>query len=233
MANNNKKNNKNINDKSGDANSSHLNRRDFLGDMTALGAAALTLSAIAAPATAAEAPAAAAPAVLTSPFDDVSGFENPKLEFLFEIDLNFTRTQNINNMPTGAGRGAVYLDSGTIKGPRLNGKAVPNSGGDYALFRPDDVLSFDARYMLEEDDGTLIMIYNRGYLWGRYADTMVKIRAWIFENGPVVPDTDYYLRAFPTFEVEKGKHDWLMRHVIVGVGKRKEAGNIVRYYALL
>ena len=214
-------------------NDSVLDRRAFFGDLGLLGAAALTLAgagAVGSGARAAEPAAAAAP---LSPFDDVSAFAQPKLEFVFEIDLNFTRTQNINNMPTGAGRGAVYLDSGTIKGPRLNGKAVPNSGGDYALFRPDDVLSFDARYMLEEDDGTLIMIYNRGYLWGRFPDTMAKIRAWIFENGPEVPESDYYLRAFPTFEVEKGKHDWLMRHVIVGVGKRKEAGNIVRYYALL
>jgi hypothetical protein len=211
-----------------------MNRRDFINDSALLGAAALTVgAAVTAQAQAAEAPAATPAAGLVSPFDGYSEFENPKLEFVFEIDLNFTRTQNINNMPTGAGRGAVYLDSGTIKGPRLNGTAVPNSGGDYALFRPDDVLSFDARYMLQENDGTLIMIYNKGYLWGRYADTMTKIRAWIFENGPVVPESDYYLRAFPTFEVEKGKHDWLMRHVIIGVGKRKEAGNIVRYYALL
>jgi len=212
---------------------SSISRRDFIGDMTVLGASALTLAAAAAPQEAIADEAAKAAPTLLSPFADVSGYEHPKLEFVFEIDLNFTRTQNINNMPTGAGRGAVYLDSGTIKGPKLNGKAVPNSGGDYALFRPDDVLSFDARYMLQENDGTLIMIYNKGYLWGRYSDTMVKIRKWIFEKGPVVPETDYYLRAFPTFEVEKGKHDWLMRHVIVGVGKRKEAGNTVRYYALV
>ncbi len=208
-----------------------MNRRDFINDTALLGAAALTVGA--ATAQAQETAAAAAPAQLISPFDGYSMFDNPKLEFVFEIDLNFTRTQNINNMPTGAGRGAVYLDSGTITGPKLNGTAVPNSGGDYALFRPDDVLSFDARYMLQENDGTLIMLYNKGYLWGRYTDTMAKIRAWIFENGPVVPESDYYLRAFPTFEVEKGKHDWLMRHVIIGIGKRKEAGNIVRYYALL
>lgn len=206
-----------------------MNRRDFMNDTALLGAAALTIGAAAT----SQAQEAAAPAAFSNPFDGYSEFENPKLEFVFEIDLNFTRTQNINDMPTGAGRGAVYLDSGTISGPRLNGTAVPNSGGDYALFRPDDVLSFDARYMLQENDGTLIMIHNKGYLWGRYADTMTKIRAWIFENGPVVPESDYYLRAFPTFEVEKGKHDWLMRHVIVGIGKRKEAGNIVRYYALL
>ena len=209
-----------------------MNRRDFINDTALLGAAALAIGAATAQAqeTATAAPAAAG---LTSPFEGYSMFDNPKLEYVFEIDLNFTRTQNINNMPTGAGRGAVYLDSGTITGPRLNGIAVPNSGGDYALFRPDDVLSFDARYMLQENDGTLIMLYNKGYLWGRYTDTMTKIRAWIFENGPVVPESDYYLRAFPTFEVEKGKHDWLMRHVIIGIGKRKEAGNIVRYYALL
>lgn len=207
-----------------------MNRRDFINDSAVLGAAA-ALTVGAAATTAAQ--ESAAPAAFSNPFDGYSTFDNPKLEFVFEIDLNFTRVQNIDNMPTGAGRGAVYLDSGTVSGPRLNGIAVPNSGGDYALFRPDDVLSFDARYMLQENDGTLIMLHNKGYLWGRHPDTMAKIRAWIFENGPEVPESDYYLRAFPTFEVEKGKHDWLMRHVIIGVGKRKAAGNIVRYYALL
>lgn len=205
-----------------------MKRRSFLGDagMVAMAAAG---SAVLAQETAP--PVAAAP--LTSVFDDVSTFENPRLEFVFEIDLSFTRTHNIDNMPTGAGRGAVYLDSGTVKGPRLNGIAIPGSGGDWALFRPDDVLSFDARYMLEADDGTLILLRNNGYLWGRHADTMTKIRAWIFENGPEVPETDYYLRASPTFEVERGKHDWLMRHVIIGIGRRKAQGNVLRYYAVL
>lgn len=172
---------------------------------------------------------------MDNPFSDseVSGFEQPRLEYVFEIDLDFTRVQSIDNMPTGAGRGAVYVDSGAFRGPKLNGKVVPNSGGDYALFRPDGVLSFDARYMLEENDGTLIMLHNKGYLWGRHPDTMEKIRAWIFDDGPVVPESEYYLRANPTFEVEAGPHDWLMRYVIVGVGKRKEHGNVVRYYALL
>ncbi len=43
--------------------------------------------------------------------------------------------------------------------PRLRCKAVPASGGDYALFRPDGVLAFDARYLLQEDDGTLILLH--------------------------------------------------------------------------
>lgn len=208
-----------------------MKRRDFISDFTTLGATALTLAGASTASSAQETPPAA-PA-LTSPFDGYSTFDNPKMEFVFEIDLNFTRTHNINNMPTGAGRGAVYLDSGTVKGPYLNGIALPDSGGDWALFRPDDVLSFDARYMLQADDGTLILLRNNGYLWGRSPEVMARIRAWIFENGPEVPESDYYLRANPTFEVERGKYDWLMRHVIIGVGRRKEAGNILRYYALL
>jgi Protein of unknown function (DUF3237) len=168
------------------------------------------------------------------PFGDAcSLLDHPKLEFAFEVRLRFTRVQNIARMPTGAGRGAVYVDGGEFEGPRLRGKAVPNSGGDYSLFRPDNVLAFDARYMLEEDDGTLILLHNRGYLWGRKPDTMERLREMAFAAGPAVDPSEYYLRAFPTFEVEKGKHDWLMRYVFVGIGERKADGNRIRYYALL
>lgn len=169
-----------------------------------------------------------------TPFEPAQSLlHEPKLEFAFEVRLHFTRVQNIANMPTGAGRGAVYVDSGEFAGPHLRGKAVPNSGGDYSLFRPDKVLAFDARYMLQEDDGTLIMLYNRGYLWGRQPDTMERLRAMAFAGGPSVDPSEYYLRAFPTFEVEAGRHDWLMRYVFVGIGERKPDGNLIRYYALL
>ncbi len=157
----------------------------------------------------------------------------PRLEFAFELRLRFTRVQNITSMPSGAGRGAVYVDSGEFQGPRLRGKAVPNSGGDYALFRPDGVLALDARYMLQEDDGTLILLYNKGYLWGRQPDTLRRLREMAFSGGPTVEPADYYLRAAPTFEVETGPHDWLMRHVFVGIGERKSDGNLIRYFAVL
>ena len=52
-------------------------------------------------------------------------------------------------------------------------------------------------------------------------------------NGPRVPFEDYYMRVFPTFEVETGPHDWLMRHAIVGIGQRENDGNRIRYYAML
>jgi hypothetical protein len=166
-------------------------------------------------------------------FSDWSTPTEAKLEFCFEIRLFFTRVHTVGDMPSGAGRGAVYVDGGTVSGPRLNGRALPGSGGDWSLFRPDGVLAMDARYMLEADDGTLILLHNRGYLWGRTPDVIPRIQDWMFRGGPVVPPEEFYLRACPTFEVAKGKHDWLMRHVFVGVGDRYADGNIIRYFALL
>jgi hypothetical protein len=157
----------------------------------------------------------------------------PQTEFLFGIRLHFTRVHSIPNTPAGFGRGAVYVDSGRVEGPRLNGKVLPDSGGDWAQFRPDGVLSFDARYMIEADDGALILLHNRGYLWGRSPDVMPRMRTWIFEGGPEVPFEQYYLRSFPHFETSVGKYDWLTRHVVVGVGERKADGNQISYHALL
>lgn len=161
-----------------------------------------------------------------------STLDAPKLNFAFEVRIWFERVQTIPNMPSGAARGAVYVDRGEFSGPRLKGKVVPNSGGDYALFRPDNTVQFDARYMLEEDDGTLILLQNRGYLWGYKPDTMQRLREMIFAGGPAVEPSEYYLRAAPSFEVEAGKHDWLTRHVFIGIGERKPDGNLIRYYLL-
>lgn len=166
------------------------------------------------------------------PDDLFSTLDHPRLEFAMAVTLKFTRVQMIPDTPSGGARSAVYVDEGVFEGPRLRGRAVPNSGGDYAYFRPDDTAVFDARYMLEEEDGTLILLHNRGFLWGRHPDTMAKLRRWAFEGGDPVPHAEYYLRAQPTFETPRGKHDWLTRHVFIGVGERRPDGNHVRYYAL-
>lgn len=168
-----------------------------------------------------------------TPFHGSSTRTEPRLEFVFEITLKFAKHETIAAMPSGAGRGYVYLESGTVKGPYLNGKVLPGSGGDWALFRPDDVISTDARYMLEADDGTRILMYNRGFLWGQKPDTIKRMQDWMFRGGPEVPFEEFYLRAAPSFETEKGPHDWLMRHVFVGIGQRQRDGNTIRYYAML
>ena len=43
----------------------------------------------------------------------------------------------------------------------------------------------------------------------------------MFRDGPEVPFEEFYLRSSPQFETEKGPHEWLMRHVFVGIGRRR------------
>ena len=81
--------------------------------------------------------------------------------------------------------------------------------------------------MLEADDGTMIYMKNRGY---RHAPPEIAARMEALD--PVDP-ADYYMRVAPTFETPAGKHDWLMRTVIVGSAQRSADHSIFDYYAVL
>lgn len=169
----------------------------------------------------------------TTPFAaPFSQLDNPRLELVMEVRLKFPEAYSMVPLPGGGMRTAVLVREGTFEGPLLKGRAIPGSGGDYAYWRGDEVACLDARYLLEEDDGTTIMLQNRGFLWGRKPDTMERLRDWAFKDGETVPHEDYYLRAQTSFECAAGKHDWLTKHVFIGVGERKSDGNRLRYYAL-
>ncbi|MET0547110.1 MAG: DUF3237 domain-containing protein [Caulobacterales bacterium] len=160
-------------------------------------------------------------------------YDGPRLEFAFAVTLRFKRMSTIADHPAGGVRSAVYVDDGYFEGPRLKGKAVPSSGGDYAMLRPDDTAMFDARYMLQEEDGTLIYLQSRGYLWGRKPDVMNSLRRYAAGEGPAPAKADYYFRTLTLFETPIGKHDWLARHAFTGFGERRADGNHIRYYQIL
>ena len=147
-----------------------------------------------------------------------STMENPNLEFAFAIRLWFTRTSMVPDIPTGGWRSAVYVDGGEIDGPLMKGKAVPNSGGDYAHFRPDDTAVFDARYMLETDDGVIIQIRNKGLRHGP-PDVMARLAA-----GDEVDPAEYYFRTVPEFIAPNGKYEWMNRSIFICSGARYPAG---------
>jgi Protein of unknown function (DUF3237) len=169
----------------------------------------------------------------TTPFaGPFSSIDNPRLEMVMEVRLDFPQAYSMVPLPGGGMRTAVLVQEGTFEGPLLKGKAIPGSGGDYAYWRGDDVACLDARYLLQEEDGTTIMLMNKGFLWGRQPDTMQRIRDWAFNGGAPVDHSDYYLRSQTTFECAAGKHDWLTKHVFIGVGERRTEGNRLRYYAL-
>jgi len=152
----------------------------------------------------------------------------PKLEFAFTVTIRL-KPPGVYLRPSlgGSERAAIYLQDGTFEGPNIRGIVRPDSGGDWPLVRPDGVIDFDARYMLEVDDGTLIYVQNRGYRWGS-PEVMERMRL----QQPVDP-SEYYMRVAPKFEVAQGKHDWLARYVFIGVAEKIPAGNCIAYYKVL
>jgi hypothetical protein len=148
------------------------------------------------------------------------------LEFAFRIRLRLGLRQKIGEIPSGGVRGFVSAAGGIIEGPLLQGRVVPDSGGDWALYRPDNTVLFQAHYMLEASDGTQIYMRNNGYRHAP-ADVAAKQEALI-----EVGFDEYYMRLSPTFDTPIGPHDWMTRHVIVGCGERHANHSVFHYYVL-
>ena len=151
----------------------------------------------------------------------------PTLEHAFTISLELTGLRWVTPSPMGAKRGAVYVASGTIAGPRLSGKVVPMSGGDFPLVRPDGVIVFDARYLLETDDGAIIYMQNRGYRWGSES-VMERLR-----RNEAVASHEYYMRVVPKFDAPEGPHEWLGRHVFIGTAEKLPGANRIHYFVVI
>jgi hypothetical protein len=148
------------------------------------------------------------------------------MEHAFTIALELTPATYVKPSGTGQTRVAVYAKSGTVTG-RINGLVVPMSGGDFPLIRSDGVIDFDARYLLELDDGTPVYMQNRGYRWGT-----PEVMARMARNEPVGQD-EYYMRVAPRFDVPEGPHEWLSRYVFLGVAEKTPGGNRIHYFQVL
>jgi hypothetical protein len=152
----------------------------------------------------------------------------PQLEHAFTISITLTKPYWIKPGARGDTRAAIYAADGSVEGPRFNGKVVPMSGGDFPLSRPNGVIDFDARYLLEADDGAIIYLENRGYRWARSEDVAARMR----RNQPV-DFSEYYMRVTPRFDAPAGPHEWLSQHVFVGVAEKIPGANRIHYFVVL
>src|SRR3954464_15951165 len=116
----------------------------------------------------------------------------PGLDYAFTISITLSKPYWIKPGARGDTRAAIYAAEGTVEGPRLNGRVVPMSGGDYPLSRPNGVIDFDAHLRLEADDGAIIYLENRGFRWARSDEIAAKLR----RNEPVAFD-DYSMLVSP------------------------------------
>jgi hypothetical protein len=152
----------------------------------------------------------------------------PVLEHAFSISIELSRLYKVDPTALGDQRCAIYAAEGKIEGPKLNGRVVPMSGGDFPLVRPNGVIDFDARYLLEADDGAIIYMQNRGFRWANTPE----IAARMARNEPADP-SEYYMRTSPKFDAPAGPHEWLTKHVFVGVAEKVPGANRIHYFQVL
>ena len=144
------------------------------------------------------------------------------LELAFQVRVDFHERIRFET-PVGK-RVYVPAAGGEIWGPRLNGKIVPRSGGDYA-----DSYGLNAHYMLQADDGAYIYLYNRGYLYRADGEDIP------LDSPDWGGDAEHYFRICPTFDAPSGTHEWLNRTLIIGRGDRKTEPSdhtVFTYYAV-
>lgn len=152
----------------------------------------------------------------------------PALVFAFRILLRFDAGPRLRFEPAhrAGRRGFVAVQGGEVSGPRLSGRVLPQSGGDWPRFWPGGLVDFEAHYQLEASDGTPIYIHNRGIAW-----SAPQVLARIESGQPVSPE-DTYCRVTPCFEAPAGTHEWLNRTVFIGKGERRGAHSVFDYYAV-
>ena len=152
----------------------------------------------------------------------------PALQFAFRIVLEFPAGARLRFEPAfqSGRRGFVAVQGGRIEGPRLQGRVLPQSGGDWPRLWQSGLVEFEAHYLLEAADGTPIYIHNRGLAFAT-PETLAKI-----ESGQPVTADATYCRVTPRFEVPAGPHEWLARTLFVGTGERRGATSVFDYYAV-
>lgn len=106
-------------------------------------------------------------------------------EFVYEAIVSIADAVNVGPTPRG-NRLYIPITGGTFSGPRLRGSILPG-GADWQTVRPDGVVEVDALYSIRTDDGTVIIVHNRGL---------------IAEGGA-------YMRTALRFEAPEGPHAWL------------------------
>lgn len=117
----------------------------------------------------------------------------PGIEFVLEATVEIGPLQAPGATPYGQ-RFRIPITGGHFEGPRIKGSVLPG-GADWQLRRADGSTTFDADYMIQAYDGTLIHVHNRAIAVGA---------------------PDFYLRTAPVFEAPIGPHDWLNKAIFVG-----------------
>jgi hypothetical protein len=147
---------------------------------------------------------------------------------LFDIVIDLSPRLNFGAGPAG-NRVLFGAAKGSFEGSRLRGDVLAG-GGDWALFRPDGVMTLDVRLTLRTHDGALVYMSYGGRwvtpqeLRGDMADPVKRLQ---------VDPARYYFRTNPLFETGSEQYAWLNNVVCVGKGYLVEGAVAYKVFEIL
>ena len=132
-------------------------------------------------------------------------------EFVYEAVVTIDPAVDVGATPQGHRR-YIPITGGTFEGPKVRGVVLPG-GADWQTDRADGVTEADALYSIRCDDGTVVIVHNRGVITARGA----------------------YMRTAPRFEAPAGPHAWLNESQFVGsvAGGPRPGTVIIRVFRVL
>jgi len=132
---------------------------------------------------------------------------------IFTIHAELADIRHFGTTPYGERR-VVDILGGRVEGPRLKGRILP--GADWQIVRPDGVTDLEARYAIETDRGTRVLVRSDGLRHGPPEVIAALAR------GEVVEPSRYYFRTVMRFETADPALAWLNRILALGTGAREK-----------
>lgn len=146
--------------------------------------------------------------------------QTPKLELVLEGIVDLGKWIEVGKSAKGL-HGIAPITGGEFHGRNGFKATVVPGGADWQLERSDGVWELFALYSITTEDGVNIVIDNKGVAVNKSAD-------------PQLPVDQWYIATNPTFNVAKGKYDWLSQSQFAGtvVAAPDESFVVVRVYEI-
>jgi len=131
---------------------------------------------------------------------------------IFTIHAELGDIRHFGQTPYGERR-VIDILGGRIDGPRLQGRILP--GADWQIVRPDGATDLQARYGIETNHGTRVLVTSDGLRHGPPEVLAALAR------GEAVDPSRYYFRTLMRFETADPTLAWLNRILALGTGARE------------
>jgi hypothetical protein len=151
------------------------------------------------------------------------GLPTPLLARVFRLEASLGEPVELGTFGAGRHR-IVALTAGTVTGPALNGRLVPEGSADRQTVLADGTALGDIRYTVETDGGDLLVVESRSVRHGS-AEVLARLA-----RGEDVDPAEYVFRATTRVEAAAEHLDWLTKGVFVTVGARRPAAVVYDTY---